>query len=260
MTTTGIRAVRSAAFAAAFAATAGLAASASAQANGDLQIIEEDTLVQAGGCGVNEPLATGRVIIGNRGDGPAVPRGRTAQPAVAIYALDSVDTLVRSPEDFERMEAREADAIFFAIGEDTVKIGRIGTTFGRGGAVRAQTRGAEASLTPRGRRQVQTALGRLGFDAGAADGVFGRNTRTAIRAFQRAINAAATGILTSGQIDELRRRTGLRIPSTDGGGDDEPTSGQTIRVTIVIIADPYNVVDETNEANNVYRVTIDVNC
>jgi len=42
-------------------------------------------------------------------------------------------------------------------------------------------------------RRLQSALNRLGFDAGAADGVFGPKTEAAVRAFQRAAGIEADG-------------------------------------------------------------------
>ena len=49
-------------------------------------------------------------------------------------------------------------------------------------------------------RQAQTLLGGMGYDAGPADGVAGRRTTAALRAFQR-----DHGLPTSGQLDEATR-------------------------------------------------------
>jgi hypothetical protein len=50
-------------------------------------------------------------------------------------------------------------------------------------------------------QQAQQQLGRLGYDAGAADGVYGPRTRQALEAFQR-----AQGLPTTGVLDEATRQ------------------------------------------------------
>lgn len=59
------------------------------------------------------------------------------------------------------------------------------------------------ALTRAQRASIQQGLNALGFDAGAADGVFGARTRTAIRAWQRADGRDGTGYLTRQEIDAL---------------------------------------------------------
>ena len=55
------------------------------------------------------------------------------------------------------------------------------------------------ALTHAQRVSVQEALSQLGFDVGSADGLFGRRTRSAIAAYQRAGNLSETGYLTRDQ-------------------------------------------------------------
>ncbi|MEM7429561.1 MAG: peptidoglycan-binding protein, partial [Pseudomonadota bacterium] len=71
----------------------------------------------------------------------------------------------------------------------------------RGRTVRQRTRSAKLNRSTR--RQVQRRLNELGFNAGPADGAFGRGTRAAIRRFQRSIGARATGRLSSSQLSRL---------------------------------------------------------
>lgn len=53
------------------------------------------------------------------------------------------------------------------------------------------------------RRRVQEALRRLGYYAGEIDGLFGPETRAAIRRFQHEIGVTMTGIITGAQATRL---------------------------------------------------------
>ncbi|NEX47210.1 peptidoglycan-binding domain-containing protein [Pseudotabrizicola algicola] len=64
------------------------------------------------------------------------------------------------------------------------------------------------SLTASERREVQRMLTRLGYNTGGVDGVFGRNTRAALAAWQRDEAVRASGYITADQLRELRRQTG----------------------------------------------------
>ena len=70
-------------------------------------------------------------------------------------------------------------------------------------APRPATMPAEAAMSAADRRCIQTALHRLGYDQGPADGLFGPQTRAAIRRFQQAIGAEPTGFLTAEEASRL---------------------------------------------------------
>lgn len=57
--------------------------------------------------------------------------------------------------------------------------------------------------------ELQTLLNGLGYDAGAADGLFGSNTRRAVRAFQSETGQAADGFPTRQVLDAVRVRAGV---------------------------------------------------
>ena len=63
---------------------------------------------------------------------------------------------------------------------------------------------AGLGLDRAGRQGIQQGLAAAGFDPGGADGVFGPGTRAALRAWQRARGASATGYLTRESAAELR--------------------------------------------------------
>jgi membrane-bound lytic murein transglycosylase B len=57
--------------------------------------------------------------------------------------------------------------------------------------------------------ELQTLLNSLGYDAGAADGLFGSKTRGAVRAFQGDQGLAADGFPTASLLDRIRVRAGV---------------------------------------------------
>jgi len=61
----------------------------------------------------------------------------------------------------------------------------------------------EGAMTAGERGRVQEALARLGYYAGAIDGIFGRETRAAIRRFQHEIGVEMTGVITGAQATRL---------------------------------------------------------
>ncbi|MCW5714081.1 MAG: peptidoglycan-binding protein [Bauldia sp.] len=63
--------------------------------------------------------------------------------------------------------------------------------------------GGDVALDRSGVRAVQAALNRLGFGAGAADGVLGPATRAAIQRFQASIGTRQTGQLTARELRML---------------------------------------------------------
>ena len=62
----------------------------------------------------------------------------------------------------------------------------------------------ELGLNRRARRLIQQGLLAEGFDPGPADGLFGLRTRAALRAWQSARGAGATGFLNSESAAALR--------------------------------------------------------
>ena len=69
----------------------------------------------------------------------------------------------------------------------------------------------EVPLSLDDRMAAQTALARLGFDPGPADGVIGAGTRTALRAWQKARGLPADGYLSIAMVRKLRDEASLPI-------------------------------------------------
>lgn len=63
---------------------------------------------------------------------------------------------------------------------------------------------AGLGLTAEGKVLVQTGLAAMNYEVGPADGIFGKKTRGAIRAWQEAQGSAGTGYLTKEQAERLR--------------------------------------------------------
>jgi hypothetical protein len=61
----------------------------------------------------------------------------------------------------------------------------------------------DEQMTDADRRRVQTALARLGYYDGKIDGIFGADSRAAIRRFQHELGADMTGRLTAAQTSRL---------------------------------------------------------
>jgi hypothetical protein len=64
----------------------------------------------------------------------------------------------------------------------------------------------ERVLSREERLELQQHLARNGFDVGEPDGRFGPRTRTALRAFQKAVGATPDGFATASILERLRSR------------------------------------------------------
>lgn len=75
----------------------------------------------------------------------------------------------------------------------------------------AETDEQELALSPAERREIQLRLSLLGHDTQGVDGIFGPQTRDAIRAIQSDIGLAATGYLDDALLTEIRARSETRL-------------------------------------------------
>ncbi len=237
---------------AAVVAAAG-AAPASAQTRPDLVVNVDRSEILSLSCAANEPLAVIRVAIDNQGDGPAARSTAIGLPAVAGVAAEHAPFTYEQVDSRNNIDPGEISTEVVVIGDGIVKSGRIGDVVGGGGTPAADVVTTARSLAeqrrlPLGlRRQIQSRLAAAGYYEFDVDGIFGRRTETAIRAYQRSRGDSQTGVLTVAQIDDLLRGGPPRSSFLAGGG-----GGREQRVRFIVIVDPNNVIDEENESNNVW--------
>jgi peptidoglycan hydrolase-like protein with peptidoglycan-binding domain len=96
---------------------------------------------------------------------------------------------------------------------------------------------AEANFSPQRHKQIQDALGVLGFLKGKSEGVFGRQTRTAIKTFQSKNHFAQSGFLTVDQRQQLFRQS-EQIQVEKLTGEPVSTSTKADRLDIPTLARP----------------------
>lgn len=238
--------------------TAGLAGTAlavvaltstAATALPDLVINTKDSYYQAGGCGKDQPVATGRVAIKNQGTDTADVNvaDRLTRSMLVVYVPENIDMIDKRPER-QKLEPFDQQGIAFSVGDGILKRGR---NFSPPTASKVSDSNYENSTASV--RAIQNALLELGFDPQGVDGVIGGKTRDAIRDFQASIGASRTGTLSVSQQDELFKKSGVSAAAGTGA------QGETL-VTVYVAVDPYNIVEESNEANNLWSFTVTVDC
>jgi len=231
--------------------------SQSATAQPDLVINVTDSLVKAGACDKSSNLAFGRIAVKNIGTSKAKMDSIT-RPILVIYVPENIsmrDEKTRTDTlDAYDLNAFDQESIAFQLGAGSNKRGRFfGTPPDRVSTVNQQP--ARRVLDARKRAAaIQRALNKLGHDAGKPDGVIGRQTREAVGRYQVSIEAASTGTLTDQQIERL-----LSEANVD---ENELATGAQGRFTVTLYAavDPYDLVEESNEANNIVKFTITLDC
>ncbi|MCH9809215.1 MAG: peptidoglycan-binding protein [Alphaproteobacteria bacterium] len=219
----------------------------------DLVINTADSYVQPGGCSKEQPIATGRIAIKNQGTDVADVNvaERLTRSMLVVYVPENIDLIDKRPER-SKLQPLDQQGIEFNLGEGKLKRGR---NFAAPLATVSSTlNSSSVDAGDRDRiRSIQNALLELGFDPKGVDGVIGSNTRAAIRDFQASLGDSRTGTLSPAQEQELFKKTGTTTVSTTGA------QGET-KVLIYVAVDPYNLVEETNEANNLWAVEVTIDC
>jgi Putative peptidoglycan binding domain len=217
----------------------------------DLVINKKDSYYQAGGCGKDDPIATGRIAIKNQGSDTADVNvaDRLTRSMLVVYVPENVDMIDKRPER-QKLEPYDQQGIAFSVGEGVVKRGR---NFVAPESENFATSDSNYGESEERVRAIQTALLELGYDPQGVDGRIGSRTLSAIRKFQESIGAVPTGTLTPSQQDTLFSKSG--VSSSSGAG----AQGET-KITVYASVDPYNLVEESNEANNIWAFTVTIDC
>ena len=218
----------------------------------DLVINVADSFVRAGGCDASSDLANGRIAIKNIGTSQAKMKNidRFTRSMLVVYVPENIGMIDKKTKS-ESLDVFDQESISFSLGADLAKRGRFFGTPPTQVATANLSRNASARTVA-----LQSALNKLGHDAGRVDGVVGRQTREAIRKYQRSKGETATGNLTSGQIRGLLEEAGVSATETTTAGG---AQGRVV-VTLYAAVDPYDLVEESNEANNIVKFTVVVDC
>jgi len=220
-----------------------------AHATPDLVIQRADSEVKFVSCEESQPLVSGRLVIRNEGDSDANLRGANDffRSFVAVYVPENID-LIEKDTKRTKMEPREQRAIEFSLGAGKIKKGRNYNSLPNGGAtVDANIVKADMKFA----RDIQDFLKSRGY-AVTVDGDWGTGSKRALKAFQENQSLKATGewdAETQAAIEKIRG-AGLGL-SVDNVKDEQ---GRT-RITVFAVVDPYNLIEETNERNNIVAYT-----
>jgi peptidoglycan hydrolase-like protein with peptidoglycan-binding domain len=148
------------------------------------------------------------------------------------------------------MEPREQRAIEFTLGAGKVKKGRNYNSLPNAGTTAAADPNImKADL--KFARDIQSFLKSRGY-AVTVDGDWGAGSKRALKAFQENQNLKATGEWdpeSQAAIENIRGvATGLTVENV------KDEQGRT-RITVFAVVDPYNLIDESNERNNIVTYT-----
>lgn len=155
-----------------------------------------------------------------------------------------------SSDDFgpENLGPLDQKRFEFTLGQDRLKKYRNFTGQRYDDVIeRSRPAGAEPSLL-----DVQFALAAMGFDV-TPDGVDGPKTTEAVIAYQASLGDEQTGELTGDQ------KAALMATSVEGSMAGGARTSDS-KVDIYIVIDPFNVIREANEANNIQKWEVSIDC
>ncbi len=224
----------------------------------DLVIQKEDTTVEFGSCELSEPLVKGRLVIRNEGDSDANLRQAEDffRSFTAVYVPENID-LIDKGKKRTKMEPREQRSVEFEVGRNKLKRGRNFNAYAVVASSSSEFPSEQQDLSESQVKQIQALLKDRGFRISVVDGDWGRQTSNAMRSFQRASSISpADGRWneeTAAVVTEL-----LGGPKTETGNEKDG-EGRT-KITIFAVVDPYNLIEESNEANNIETYTGYLEC
>ncbi|MDX2288077.1 MAG: peptidoglycan-binding protein [Hyphomicrobiaceae bacterium] len=239
-----------------------------ASAAPDLVIQAADSKVEFKSCEDGQPLAEGRIVIRNEGDSEANLRSADDffRSFVAVYVPENID-LIDKDTKRTKIEPGEQRAITFTIGKDAKKKSRNYHAFASGGAAGGfPTEKDWLKNTAKYKDQIISVqkllvsrgyfLGNSGPEKDGADGNWGRASSTALKNFQNVQKLKATGEWNEETAKAIAALTGGTKPKVENIKNDK---GET-QITLFAVVDPYNLIDESNERNNILAYTGFLKC
>ncbi|MEQ8824999.1 MAG: peptidoglycan-binding protein [Filomicrobium sp.] len=232
--------------------------SQAAIAEPDLVIQAADSKVEFVGCEKGQPLATGRIVIRNEGDSQANLRGAGEffRSFVAVYVPENID-LIDKDTKRSKIEPGEQRAVEFSLGRNKEKRGRNYNGFNVAETGAGLPTDADALKKDKDLAElVQQFLKDRAYSI-TVDGDWGPGSKRALAAFQRGAGLPGNG--------DWNEATAEKIISLQPGS--EKSDAQNVKdeqgrtkITIFAVVDPYNLIDETNERNNLLSYTGYLDC
>ncbi|PKP68720.1 MAG: hypothetical protein CVT82_14210 [Alphaproteobacteria bacterium HGW-Alphaproteobacteria-4] len=145
---------------------------------------------------------------------PGAATGPAPDPFAADRAFWEATQALATPEAYDAYVARYPGGLYAA--EAKAVAARIRAEPGRIARLAEEA----LALSRDQRREVQRQLALLGYDPNGIDGLFGRGTRTALTAWQRANAFEANGYLTIAQINEMSAQAAVRAAALEAEARD----------------------------------------
>ncbi|MBU1212890.1 MAG: peptidoglycan-binding protein [Alphaproteobacteria bacterium] len=216
----------------------------------DLVIEAKDSELKFVSCNTGDPLVEGRIVIRNAGNGDANLRNadNLLRSFVAVYNPENID-LIEKDTRRTKIEPREQRQIEISMGKGSVKTGRNFNGF-TGGSLGSLPTDAKALETDKElAKKVQQFLRDRAFSV-SVDGDWGAGSKRALAAFQKAQNLPGNGAWNA----ETATKVSALIPNLKSSGNIKNDKGET-QITVFAVVDPYNLIDETDESNNLLKYT-----
>ncbi|MEO1280876.1 MAG: peptidoglycan-binding protein [Pseudomonadota bacterium] len=230
------------------AAAMASAGALSAQAQPDLVINKADSKIDFISCEESQPLVEGRIVIRNEGSSDANLRSAKDffRSFVAVYVPENID-LIDKDSKRTKLEPREQRTVNISVGRGKTKAGR---NFNAFRASEAGGGGYDPDILEDDEiyaEKIQAFLKSRGY-ALSVDGDWGSGSKRALKAFQANIGLDATGEWDRETAKQIEKLAG--VSSTVEYTNVKNDNGET-RIRVFAVVDPYNLISESNEKNNV---------
>lgn len=224
-----------------------LGLSVQAFASPDLVINKDDSKIDFISCEQSQPLVEGRIVIRNEGSSDANLRSAKDffRSFVAVYVPENID-LIDKDSKRTKLEPREQRTVRISVGKGKKKAGRNYNAFraaSGGGSFDPDILEDDEVYASK----IQAFLKSRGY-AVAVDGDWGAGSRRALKAFQANLGLDATGEWDEDTASRIEKLAG--VSSTVEYTNVKNEDGET-RIRVFAVVDPYNLIAESNEQNNV---------